>query len=71
MSDSYVGVSVILRRRTAKAVLVSPFADQDESAWIPRSCIHGTDDRVLDAVALGDELTLRMFEWIAERENLL
>ena len=71
MSDTYVSVSVILRRRTSKAVLVSPTEDRSIEAWIPRSCIHGADERTLDGVDLGDEIMLRMWEWIADRESLI
>lgn len=71
MSDNYVGVTVILQKRSVKAVLVSPVADPSVSVWIPRSCIHGADDSAIDAIALGDEVTLRMFEWIANREGML
>lgn len=70
MSDAYVGVTVILRARTAKGVKLSPAADEDHSAWIARSCLHGADDSALDAVAIGDEISLRMFEWVARKEGL-
>lgn len=68
--EKYVGVTVILRRLTAKAALVSPSAAPEHEAWVPRSCIHGADDSALDAVALGDEIALRMFQWIAQKNGL-
>lgn len=69
--DTYVGVTVILHRRTAKAVQVSPESDLSVTAWIPRSCLHGADDSVIDALALPDEVSIRIFQWIADREGLI
>lgn len=63
--DTYVRVSGELEARTPKAVKIS-------GAWIPRSCIHGADERLIDQHEIGgNEIELRMFEWIAERSGLL
>lgn len=62
--DTYVRVSGFLIARTTKAVKIN-------DDWIPRSCIHGADERLLDKHDIGDEIELRMFEWIAERSGLL
>jgi hypothetical protein len=66
--DDYVPVTATLRRVTGKAVLL---AGEDGECWIPRSCINGADERALDSLSLDEEVTLRMFEWIAEREGLI
>jgi hypothetical protein len=67
MSDNYVGVTAKLLARRPKAILLE---GENGGGWIPRSCIHGGDDSALDAIAIGDEVTLRIFEWVANRENL-
>lgn len=71
MSDEYVTVSVKLKARTAKAVLLDVGDTVSRGAWVPRSCLHGADDQRIDKAHLDDELELRVREWIAEREGLL
>lgn len=71
MSDEYVGVTAKLRARTAKAVLLDVGDGVSRGAWVPRSCLHGADDSTIDAVAIDDEVTVRVREWIAEREGLI
>ena len=67
MSDEYITVDCIFIRCTAKAVLI----DVDGNThWIPRSCIHGADERLLDRTCEGDEINLQIFEWLVEREGL-
>lgn len=70
VSDSYVTVTATLKARSQKAILLS----HDENlggAWIARSCIHGADERKLDDYAIGDEVELRLFEWLAEKEGFV
>lgn len=71
MSDDYVEVTAKLRAVRPKAVLLDVNGQDARGAWVPRSCIHGADDRGLDNIALGEEVTLRMFKWIADREGLI
>jgi len=71
VSDNYVGVTAKLKARTAKAVLLDVGDGVSRGAWIPRSCLHGADDSVIDNVAIDDEVTLRVREWFAAREGLL
>jgi hypothetical protein len=33
------------------------------AAWIPRSLIHGADERTLDCRFAGEETTVRIFDW--------
>lgn len=69
--DEYVGVTAKLRARTAKAVLLDVGEGVGRGAWVPRSCLFGPDDSAIDNVAIDSEVTLRVREWIAEREGLI
>lgn len=71
MSDEYVTVTAMMRKRTAKAVLLDVGDGVSRGAWVPRSCLHFMSDKAVDAAALDDELELRVREWIAEREGLI
>lgn len=66
----YVAISVIVRARTTKGAKLSPVVDQDHSAWIGRKCIHPEDDMEIDACKLGDELEVRIEEWLAKKESM-
>lgn len=69
--DDYVQVTATLRRVTGKAVLLEVGDSVPRQAWVPRSCIHGRDDSMLDGIRLDNEITLRVFEWKAEAEDLI
>lgn len=62
--ETYVTLTGMIETRTTKAVKFN-------GAWIPRACIHGADEREIDKHENGDEIQLRMFEWVAEREGFL
>ena len=68
MSDNYVGVTAKVLCVRPKAVLLEGEGGQ---GWIPRSCIHAADDSILGAVGVGDEISVRMFEWIAQKSGLI
>ena len=71
--DEYVVVSAVLRICTDKAVLLQardPNIDT-KPVWIPRSCIHGVDERELDRLALDQEISIRIMEWVAQRNGLI
>jgi len=69
--EAYVTANVIIRARTAKGVRLSPVDDPDHAVWIGRSCLHGADDMELNALKDGDETELRLFAWVARKENLI
>lgn len=69
--DDYVTVTAILRRRTARAVLLDVGGEVGRGAWVPRSCLHAGDDRSIDAAAIDSEVSLQVRGWIAEREGLV
>lgn len=60
MSDKYVRISVELRVVRENSILVEHDGD---TQWIPRSLIHGGDDRGLDEESCQGEIELRIFEW--------
>lgn len=66
--DEYVTIECMFVGLRPKAVKIDVDGHQ---TWIPRSCIHGCDDSSLAALDGGNEFSLRMFRWIAEREGLL
>lgn len=45
------------------SVLFSVGQSVPRTAWVPRSLIHGGDDRTLDGRFKGEEMSLRIFEW--------
>jgi hypothetical protein len=67
----YVEITATLRLVRPKSVLIETGDAVPLGCWIPRSCIHGADERSLDRIAIGQEITLRVFEWLAVREDLI
>jgi hypothetical protein len=65
MSETYRTLDATICLIRPKAILVE---SDNHKAWIPRSCIHGGDERRLDALDPGDEVELRVFEWLVEKE---
>ncbi|HLY06120.1 MAG TPA: hypothetical protein VKR31_10260 [Rhizomicrobium sp.] len=68
MSEQYVTIHARIIGRTNKAVRLQ---QEGETRWIPRSCIHGVDEQQIDSANVGQELDLRIFEWLAKREGLV
>ena len=66
MSDAYVKIDCLIVKVTPKAVLIDVNGSEH---WVPRSCIHGGDEIRLDALHVDDEVELKIFQWIAEREG--
>lgn len=62
--DTYVHLTGGLEARTLKAIKFN-------GAWIARSLIHGADERLIDHHDIGDEIELRVFEWVAKREGFV
>lgn len=71
MSDDYVTCTVRIEALTQRAVMVRPAHASTCAAWLPRSTLHGADDRRLTSAAVDTEMDLRVREWIAEREGLI
>lgn len=67
--DSYRLVTVTVRRTAPSAVLVE-LLRQPQPAWVPRSLLHAADDRALDGVRAGDDVTFRLRAWKAEELGL-
>ena len=68
MADNYVEIDCMFVRSTLKAVLIDIGGDE---FWVPRSCIHGGDEIRIPSLDSGDEVTLKIFQWFAEKEGLL
>lgn len=71
MSDGedYVRIRGRVMEVRPKAVLFAIGRSVPRGDWVPRSCIHGADDRMLDSKLWrsGEETTLRIFKWKAEQ----
>ena len=68
MSERYAKIDCVIVRVTQKAVLIDV---NGHETWVGRSCIHGGDERRLDSLDPGDEVTLQIFQWLCENEGLL
>jgi hypothetical protein len=68
MSDTYVTVTATLLDRRPAAVRLDA---GNGGEWVPRSCIHGADECEIDDADIGDEVTLRMFEWVANKKGFV
>lgn len=60
--QSFVGV-------TNKAVRLQ--VKDTGPTWIPRSCVHGGDDRELDRLEPNQEISIRIMEWVARKNGLV
>ena len=67
--DNYIPLTATVLAITEKAIRLE--TEHGGPAWIPRSCIHGADERTLDRAALNSEIAIRIFEWKAEQEGLV
>jgi hypothetical protein len=69
MSDEYRTVTATFRHLRDKSFFVDrPRAEGQVP--IPRSLIHGADDRLLDGLFDGEEFTFRLRAWKAEELGL-
>jgi hypothetical protein len=69
-SEDYVTVDCLLSARTPKAVLLL-CKETGARGWVPRSCLHFSSDKAVDGSAIGDELELKMMEWVAGQRGFL
>lgn len=70
MADRYRTVTVMLRQRRASSIMVET---SNRRGWqaIPRSCIHGGDNLKIDRLGgVDEEITIRIFDWLAEDKGL-
>jgi hypothetical protein len=65
MSDEYVTVSVILVRRTKKAICVATDETASTDVWIPRSCLHAGSDATINEAELESEITMSIARSLA------
>lgn len=66
-ADSYRTITTRLRGMTPKAIFVDkpPSKGKGETP-IPRSLIHGADDRKIEQTFIGEEISFRLMAWKAE-----
>lgn len=69
--DEYVTVTCTLAARTDKAVLLHANSDSGGGGWVPRSCLHFMSDKSVSNASIGDELELRVMEWVVEEKGLM
>lgn len=72
MSDRYATVTVRLVRINPNSfIVVNPEDPDGEEHVIVRYCVHGADEKLLAGGVRGEEYEVRVFEWIAKKEDLL
>lgn len=71
MADEYRVVVAVIRRVHKNSIAVEIKTHPDWQ-WIPRSLIHGGDDRKLDDIIVGSGVvhSFRMMSWKAEAIGL-
>lgn len=67
MADEYVRIICTYIARTSRSVKIRVGKSE---CWIARSCINGIDEPQVETANHGDELELRIFAWLAKKENL-
>lgn len=63
MSDRYTRLEATITAITDSAVRLEVEGVQ---GWVPRSLIHGEDDRELDEDIVGCDMEIRIFAWKAD-----
>lgn len=70
MLDKYETIHVNYIKQTSEAVLI--YSEYSESeVWIPRSLIHGADDKKIDKASEDDEIDLRVMDWFCKKNDLI
>jgi hypothetical protein len=64
-SHEYILVRGRIKEIRAKSILFAVGESVERGDWIPRTLIHGADERTLDARFAGEEVNLRVFAWKA------
>ena len=66
-NDPYTKVDCIFLASTYKAVCVGLPSGNEQ--WIPRSLLHGGDDKKMPDCDRGDEIVLEVREWFTEKDE--
>lgn len=66
--DPYVLVSCEVVHKTGRAVLLR--VGDGKEVWIPRACLHGGSDNVVEQTEPDLEVQLRIRQWKAEQESI-
>lgn len=65
---TFVKVEGVFKAKTSLAILV---AVDDNELWIPRSNLGIRSDMSVDDWKRGDEVTISVAEWFAQKERLI
>lgn len=63
MSDKYVWIQGTLEVRREESIKFN-------GIWIGRNCINGIDNNKINEADIDDEIEIRVFQWLAEKEDL-
>lgn len=66
---NYIAVECKYLNNSEKGVQIEQDST-DVTCWLPRSRVHGADDRLIDDMHFRQEITLRVEAWLVEREGL-
>jgi hypothetical protein len=66
--NEYIEVDLRVLRVYPNSIIVE---GPDGDVVIGRSCIYGPDEQDLEDLDVPDDVTLRVFRWLANKEGLL
>lgn len=69
--DVYANVPLTVHQRRPNAIRVAVEDGEGASIWLPRSVIHGGDNRDVDLARLPQAMTLRVRAWKAKQAGLV
>ena len=69
--EEYCTLEVVVEAIRDASVLIHLASDEQVTAWIPRSCIHFVSDRALSSAHNGDQMEMRIMEWVATKKGLI
>jgi len=67
MKDDYISVIAEVKATTDNAVLLQ---QDDNKAWIPRSCLDYHSDKVVEKAERGEIVVLSIRQWIVDKKEL-
>lgn len=68
-SETYVTIQGVLKRiNTNSFIIENP---DEEECVVGRSCVHGADERRLNQSDIGNEIEIRIFAWLANKEGFV
>lgn len=68
-SEDYVRIAAVLVRVNPRSFILR--REDGDEVVVGRSCVNGCDEPAVADAIPGDEVELRVFRWLAEREGLI